>query len=68
MARAKLPPLDGPARRSTKATVWKDGYGKVNSENIRGLSPGKGAIRDQRAPSFAIGTRTMGRTTSLGPR
>jgi hypothetical protein len=58
---AQQPPLDRPARRSEagKVRVWKDGYAKVNCENIRGVSPGRGSVSDQRVKPF--GTRTLGK-------
>jgi hypothetical protein len=54
---ALQPPLDRPARRASKARVFKGADGKVNSENIRGRSPGRGPIKDQR--SLLFGTRAL---------
>jgi hypothetical protein len=56
---AQVPPLTGATRRRSKPRVFKDGYGKVNSENIRGRSPGAGPVSDQR--TLAFGTRTLGK-------
>jgi hypothetical protein len=51
-------------KRGPKARVWKVPTGQVYAENIRGRSPGRGVLRDQRAP--VIGTRTLGRGRVAG--
>jgi hypothetical protein len=51
-------------RPRTKARVIKTADGKVIAENIRGRSPGRGKVTDQRAP--LIGTRTLGRGRVAG--
>jgi hypothetical protein len=56
--RGKQPPLDNPVRRTSKPRVFKGSDGKVNSENIRGVSVGRGVVSDQRAPT--IGSRSLG--------
>lgn len=63
----KLPPLDQPIRRASKRSsrVFKGADGKVNSENIRGVSVG-GGVSDQRKP--IIGSRSLGSSATRKSR
>jgi hypothetical protein len=58
--RGKQPPLSNPVRRVSKVRVFKGSDGKVNSENIRGVSVGRGVVSDQRKPTIA--SRSLGGT------
>jgi hypothetical protein len=56
--RGKQPPTDPPIKRASQPRIFKGSDGKVNTENIKGRSSGRGPLRDQRAKN--ITSRPLG--------